>query len=183
MGLGSILGTIGKGILGLVPGGGTINTILDVAGKAAPILGGMAGARSAAKAKAGDQQRDLGTFNMQAPRYRLGTAGRAALGSAGPVTANWGGPGSGLRGQKVSFSGGASRVAANPELKRLSDEVMMRELQAQLAGDKTLPEPNFFDNLLGGAAAGTSLLGAFRGAGGSGKVGNEPIDRYQTRLY
>lgn len=49
MGLGGILKNIGQGLLGLVPGGGTINKVLDLASSAAPVLGGMASGRAAGK--------------------------------------------------------------------------------------------------------------------------------------
>src|SRR3990167_1107390 len=79
----SVLGKIGKGALGLVPGGGTITQALDIASDLGGVLG--AGAKSSADARRVDDvtganmgtlnnraQLDAGDFNMAAPGARAG---------------------------------------------------------------------------------------------------------------
>lgn len=116
-------------------------------------------------------------FAAAAPQQRLGNSVKASmLLNAKPQTVSWGGPGSGLNGQIPTFSGGPADALGNldPQTKELAQSILKNELVAQLkGGDSEMPYMKDFgktslsDKLLGGAALGTSIAGAF-GAGQGG---------------
>jgi hypothetical protein len=70
---------------------------------------------------------------LEAPGVRLDTSMRAShIKNAQPVTAKWGGPGSGLRGETVKFSGGyANPNYVDPRARQLADDVLLQELEQQ----------------------------------------------------
>ena len=133
MGLGSILGGIGKGILGLVPGGGTITSIMDMA---APILGGAA--KNQAQSGMNNAQLQLGRDRLlqdkfktdqSLPGQRLANSVAASkVANYNPVKFNWNGPGSGLRGEIPSFSGGwADPNIIGADTRQLASDVQHKD--------------------------------------------------------
>ena len=168
-------------------GKGILSGIAKFGGALAPILGGAAGSRADARSsEISDQFRrdlldqaatrgnfDMGMrareFGMKAPQYRIGTGARASLAMADPVKINWGGPGSGLRGEKASVTGGF--MQRDPRLRQLANSVMDGELQSQLSGKDNFtapemqgatpaPKTGFGDKALGWGAGITGILGA-----------------------
>src|SRR5438132_2201717 len=123
-------------------------------------------------------------FALTAPGTRLRDSTRASLTSNfTPTRVQWGGPGSGLRGELPQITGGASAGLANldPRTKSLADLVMSDELAGEQKGGMTggqgditmMPPPKLgaesgMDRLLGGAATGSSLLDAILGGGKNG---------------
>lgn len=71
--------------------------------------------------------------SLEAPGRRLGTSMLAShIRNDQPVSANWGGPGSGLRGGTVKFSGGyANPNYVDPRARELADDVLLQELEQQ----------------------------------------------------
>lgn len=107
--------------------------------------------------------------NEALPAERLNTGVRASrVASATPVSVDWGGPGSGLRGEMTHFNGGY----ANPNLvgadtRQQAQEVAHQMLLKQMQGPTgeapaltPLATEGVGDKILGGAALGTSILGA-----------------------
>lgn len=191
---GSILKLVGKGALAFGTGGASLAApgvgAGSMMGDLSDVLGG------AAKAGAENNlSRDKNTltreairlgrdkFAVDAPGTRMQTSLKAALQkNATPASVQWGGPGSGLRGEIPQFNGGIKSIYAgmqDPTHKKLLDQVMADELMQQQQGgvsgkglDTAMPEINktsLMDKILGGAAMGTSILGAImknRGGGG-----------------
>lgn len=178
--------------LGFVPGGNAVTSILDIASKFAPVLGGAAKGRAEGRqSEANDQilrdrlnqqgteagfdmDMEARRFGLLAPRTRMGTAARGSLAAAAPVKINFGGPGSGMRGQQTKVTGGF--MERDPRLKQLADSVMDHELQAQLSGKDNItaprmpmatpaPKPGFIDKALGIGSFATGILGALSGFG------------------
>lgn len=166
---------------------GSLSKYFDIANKVAPILGGAAKGRAEGKqtdfldssaadranaditGKNFDMAQRAREFSMTAPRTRLGTASRGAMAAAGPVKANWGGPGSGMNGQSLHFTGGF--MADDPRMREMGNSVMDQELQAQLSGKDNIeapvipdatpaPESSFGDKALGVGSTVASILGA-----------------------
>lgn len=122
---------------------------------------------------------------LAAPGARLGTSMRASmLNNFQPTKVNWGGPGSGLRGEIPTFSGGAAAGLANldPRTKSLSDRVMLDELLGQMRGGlsgggmdtqvdalPSIGKSSTADKVLGGASTAAGVLGALgkNAAGGN----------------
>lgn len=121
---------------------------------------------------------------LKAPGTRLSTALQAALTKAPMERAqlHWGGPGSGLRGEVPTWTGGAfdSLKAAreNPTVSKLSDQILQDELLGQMNGGPSggnqdldmgsasdVGEESTGDKVLGGASLTTSLLGALKKSG------------------
>lgn len=164
----------GGGILG------TLGKIGGIAERAAPILGGAA-ANQAASRRAdaqADYLRDRSALEsyatgLRAPGTRLATGMNASrILNHQPVTAAWGGPGSGLKGGTVKFSGGSANPnLVDPRTKTLADDIMAQQLEQQLAGGGINrggpPQPaprrdeNFAEQILGGAGLGAGILGIF----------------------
>lgn len=186
MGFGSILKSIGKPLLGLLPGGGTLTSIMDAAGTLSPVLGGAA--KNAQNENALNYRNDLYGWGQQedaalardkfattAPNQRISNAARSSiLDRYTTPTVNWAGPGSGLKGQIPTRSGGVSGAMANPDpqLKQLLQRVMTDSLNDQVLGGSTgqgkdrylapMPKPrnSTMDKILGGLSFGSSILGA-----------------------
>lgn len=171
--------------------------ILSMAGKIAPVLGGAAKGRAEGRSGEISDQLwrdrlnldatranndgtksafDMGMrareFGLTAPRYRMGNVTRGSLMAAGPMKVNWGGPGSGMRGEQTKVTGGF--MERDPRMKMMGDAVMDRELQAQLGGEDKVtaptmdrasmatpaPKPSFGDKALGWGAGAAGILGA-----------------------
>lgn len=169
---GAILSAI-PAIAGFLKGGGG-KKILDVAGAVSPLLGGASKGANDSLQNQTNNTLNYADHNLRAPRTRLGTGARAALGSAGPVSLNWGGPGSGLRGEKVSMSGGYKDALADPRMKQLSDSVMMQTMRDQLAGPLQMPTAGKGGKALGAASLISSLLGGVRTALGGADDERDP---------
>lgn len=150
---------------------------------AADVLGGAA--RSASQNNAINDANAVNLYNSQesnqlardrfaldAPGTRMGQSAKASiLSRVKPTTINWGGPGSGVRGQTPTTSGGFRDALQNmdPAVGQLADEVMQQNLANQRANRDgvTVTPPQIGrssagDRLLGGAALGTSILGLLR---------------------
>lgn len=182
--LGSILGVIGAPFTGgasLALGG-----LSDVLGGAAKSDTGQA--NESDKLKLALQQALLNSkkFATSAPAERLATGERAALAkTATPASVQWGGPGSGLRGEVPTYSGGIKSIyAANqdPTMKALSQRTLEDSLMAQLNGGPTgknqdvdlgsaadVGEGSMGGDILGGLGLGTSIASVLAKAGIFGK--------------
>lgn len=136
-------------------------------------------------------------FATDAPGERLATGERAALANAAePAQVHWGGPGSGLRGEVPTYTGGIKSVyKANqdPEMRQLSQQVLHDSLVAQMKGgadpggsgvpgtDMSLGsaanvgEGSGAGDVLGGIGLGSGVLAALQKAGVFGK-GPTPQD-------
>jgi hypothetical protein len=174
IGTGANAASAASGIGGWV---GKAGSILD---KAEPILGNMA--KSGAEA---NRSRDVlmpsaensklarDKFALEAPGARMGQSLKASILAHGrPTSVEWGGPGSGLRGEIPHFSGGVSGAWADldPRARQLGDSILTSNLQNQLAGkDAETPyldkigSTSTMDKIIGGVSTGTSIL---RGLGG-----------------
>lgn len=192
MGIGSILGSIGSIAAAPFTGGTSLAWlpgVLAAGGGLADTLGGAAGSAQKqnntsdtlklALAQAG-LNRDK--FALEAPGARLSTGSsaalKAALANAGPSKINWGGPGSGLRGEIPTTSGGfhdaIGNLKNNPNYMSLLDLVGKDSLEAEKrggasGGNKDAAQPSIldgvgessgFDKALGAGAFGSSILGA-----------------------
>lgn len=178
MGFGKMLGGIGKGLLGLIPGGGTITSILDMAeGLAAP-LGKAAGGRAEGQQAGFNNELAAANVNAGAPAQRMSNMSRAMLAGAPPAKFNWGGPGSVARGEGMpSFSGGSRH--RDPRMSQLASSIMDQEINNQMTGDDLVspPKSGMVDKALGAGAFGSSILGGIgailnkRKAGGANPLG------------
>jgi hypothetical protein len=148
--------------------------------KAAPILGGMAKAGAEANANRDrilpsmeGAQLSRDKFALEAPTTRMDQSMRAsAIKNAAPVAVNWGGPGSGLRGQVPSFTGGYQGALANldPQTRQLAETILQKDLQDQLAGtdDDTkwldqFGKTSTKDKIVGGLATGANIYSGITG--------------------
>lgn len=189
MGFGSILGGIGKGLLGLIPGGGTISAAMDMA---SPILGGAAKSQSAAgmnnaqlQLQRDRLQQDKFKTDQSLPGQRLSNSVAASkVANYSPVTMNWGGPGSGLRGEIPKFSGGwANPNIIGQDTRSLAADIQHKALMDQLGGVVS-PEikggpvkEGVGSKILGGLALGSSILGGLGRIRNPGNtMGYEPND-------
>lgn len=81
---------------------------------------------------------DAKKFATEAPGERLSTGQRGALANAAtPAEVHWGGPGSGLRGEVPTWTGGIKsiyRANQDPEMRQLSQQVLHDSLVAQMTG-------------------------------------------------
>lgn len=182
-------GTSLLGLAGMAPKViGGIQKAADIAGAVAPVLGGAAkGKQQVQTDKVNSSGNDLAAanFNAAAPGRRLNTGANAALASAGPATAQWGGKGSGLRGQTLKFSGGANAAAGDPRLKQLADQVMAGQIEEQMGGAKMVApqvagqSSSVGDKILGGSSFVASILAALGQNGLENKrrqQGGQPMD-------
>ena len=206
MGFWGTLGKVGLGALGVVgapyTGGaslGLTGKVLSGIGKAAPILAGASG--SAAKGKREDENSQLSRdalelrkyeMDQAAPGKRLTDSTRASMvKNATPVTSKWGGPGSGLRGETVKYSGGyANPDLIDPRSKQLADSMLTNSLQQQLSGAAAPdiagpPKSSVGDKILGGVGLGGSILGAILPSitGGASQPGAMPTGTAEDDPY
>jgi hypothetical protein len=150
--------------------------ILGGAQAIAPILGGMAsGAQAGNTAEnQGRLARDraaLERYELQAklPGINMSQAFRGGMiANRQPTEASWGGPGSGLRGETVQFSGGFSNPALyEGTTRQVAEDAQAQALERQLARGSDVPEVTPWQdqgagsNILGGAAIASSILGGF----------------------
>lgn len=111
-------------------------------------------------------------FALEAPTARLNQSMKAALmANMAPSHTTWAGPGSGLRGEVPTMTGGMDSAIpmARDAVKPLTDEVLRRNLQDQMAGkDSQDPYMAQFgkssvgDKMLGWASSGLGILNAFQ---------------------
>lgn len=158
----------------------------------APILGGMSKAGVDANAARDrnailkEQMRlNRDRFATDAPDRRLSTSTRASiLSNFKPTSVEWGGPGSGERGEVPKISGGLSDSIANldPQTKALVQQILKDELAQQMRGGETgggqdravdlgsdFGKSSTGDKIVGGASTAANLLGAVPNLGkGSG---------------
>lgn len=166
--------------------GGTMSTILRGSQAASSILGNMAdrNQRQQQSQDEMDYRRQQDEINnayrreqlrLQEPGIHMGNIQRAHLMQAGPVQAHWNGPGSGLRGETVRFSGGFNEPQT-PEVQAAMSQLTQQELERLLHPDAdtntglqtpTTPQrrTSTWDRIIGGAAVGTSILGSLYNGG------------------
>lgn len=214
MSLGSILKNVGKFALPAVglaaapfTGGASLLSMLGLSGGAASAIGAGASALAPVlgsaskdanntnlindknKMDAWKSQEDASLnrdkFATTAPGTRLDTSYKASImDRLKPSSIEWGGPGSGLKGQLPVFKGGLKEAMSDlsPETHSLSQQVMKDMLASQMEGGSTggrkdsymAPQPvmgksSTGDKLLGGSALVTSILGALNKARVPGK--------------
>ncbi len=145
---------------GAAAGASSTPSILNIAKNLAPVLGGAASAQAGANQVQNQQQLQDANFNLNAPKTRLATAIKSALALAGPETFKFNGPGSGLKGNAVTNTGGY-QTPLPADVKNLAQTT----INQQVAGANAPPlAPNnggLGNDLLGGASLGAALLGAF----------------------
>jgi hypothetical protein len=139
----------------------------NVAQNAGTILGGAAAARAQGQDANTRAMLERERLRQAAPGRILGDVKRASGLAAGPVKAAFGAEGSGYggKGQRISFQGGVNegltperRAALQPAI----DAQISELLNPRLDQDEFTPARSTWqDKLLGGAALGTGLLGAF----------------------
>lgn len=177
-GLGTILtaGAASPALAATLGIGGGTSALLGAGAEAlSPILAKAAANQSQSKITQNTQNatRDrmaLDRFkeNEALPGQRLNTGVRASrVASATPVSVDWKGPGSGLRGEVTHFTGGF----ANPNLvsgdtkqqaQDVAHQMLLKEMQGptgEAPALTPLATEGTGDKILGGAALGTSLLG------------------------
>lgn len=209
MGIGSILGAIGSVAAAPFTGGTSLAWLPGVIGAGGALADTLGGA-----AKAGQTQNNTSDmlklalantglnrdkFALEAPGTRLSTGSsaalKAALATAGPTKINWGGPGSGLRGEIPTTSGGVhdaiGNLKNNPDYMNLlktvgSDELAAEKRGGASGGNADAAQPSILngvgqssgaDKALGFGAFGSSILaalgkaGVLPGGGGSNMFG------------
>lgn len=193
---GSILKLVGKGALAVGTGGASLAApgvgAGSMIGDVADVLGGAskAGAANNVQQDRNTLEREnirLGRdrFAAAVPGTRMDNSIKAALAkNATPASVQWGGPGSGLKGQIPQFSGGIKSIypaLKDPSTSGLMDQVLHDELMAQQQGgvsgggkDTAMPAINqssAMDKVLGGGSLAASILAAImknKGGGGGG---------------
>lgn len=201
---GSILKLVGKGALAFGTGGASLAApgvgASSMVGDVADVLGGAskAGAQNNILQDRNTLDREsirLGRdrFATAAPEQRMSNSIRAALAkNATPSSVQWGGPGSGLKGQLPQFSGGIKSIYGGlqePDTKNLMDTVLHDQLMAQQQGgisgggkDTAMPNINqssVLDKIIGGGSLATSILAAIlknKGGNPSGATGGDAGD-------
>lgn len=105
-------------------------------------------------------------INESLPGDRLSTSVRASrVRNAEPVQFQWGGPGSGLRGELPQFTGGhANPNAIDPRTRTQADDVLDQMIRAQMGRTEApqVSQPGRDSRggrILGGLALGSSILG------------------------
>lgn len=193
MGFGGFLKGLGKGILkvapiaaSFIPGvGGAVGAlsktgkILRGAANLAPVLGGAAKSANSSQTVQNSEQLQRDKLAMEkfklgleAPGTRLNQSIAASkTKNFTPVTSHWGGPGSGMRGDHTTFSGGyANPDMISPETKAQADDILHQNLTSQLQHGADLPTvtpagKSKVGGVLGAGALGASILGAFKKPG------------------
>lgn len=181
----SILGKIAKPVIGLLPGGGTLTSAMDLAGDIGSVAGGMAGGRaqgrkdefSANLQQAQVQDKALmdragldlerRSFANKAPDQKMSQIMRGNILSSLMKQPGPQGP-AGL--PSFNFSG-MNRSMLGPETGQGSDFMAKDALQRLMAGEKFAdvpmqdfskmqPKAGFLDKLLSTVGMGGSILGA-----------------------
>ncbi len=152
---------VGSGV-GAGTGLGTYGTILKTAQTLAPILGGAAKSQADAGRLQDKTALDYANENALLPAERLRAATHAGfVNTATPFSLKFNGPGSGMKGNAFTASGGIDPSKLPQSVRDLSNSVMQDELSQQLNGPLT-PHAGtgVGNNVLGGAATGAGILGA-----------------------
>lgn len=170
---------------------GGLSDVFGGAAKSDVAQSNNAGALKLALARLG---LDTKKFATTAPAARLATGQRAALANAAsPAEVHWGGPGSGLRGEVPTYTGGIKSIyKANqdPEMRQLSQQTLHDSLVAQMKGGADpnglgvpgsdmdmgsaahVGEGSTGGDILGGLSLGTSIASILKRAGVFGGGGN-----------
>lgn len=170
MGFGSWMKLIGGGAAAPFTGGATLPIALSGLGE---VAGNAAGASEKSRQNDNATALQYAKFNLDAPRSRARTALDAALAqNYTPRSVKWNGPGSGLRGEMPTYSGGFSDAL----MKAKQDPMMAALLGDVVAGRSgqgtTVPridpkKSSKLDKILGAVGLGASIGGAiYKGAGG-----------------
>lgn len=116
--------------------------------------------------------------NEALPGSRLSTSVQASrVKNQSPVKFEWGGPGSGLRGETARFTGGhANPDLIDPRTRQQADDVLNQMIQAQMGRKEApqisaMPKEGRGSRILGGLALGSSILGGIGALGGRGGPG------------
>lgn len=170
--------TIGTGMVpgvaggtGITTGGGSMSILSNVLGKVkglSQVFGGASKDQATSKALQARNQLDWERLNLAAPGIKAQSAlGAAMAQNYKPRTLNWNGPGSGLRGETPSYSGGSTAALSDA----MKDPILMKLMEDVKNGRGGVPNPygpggagheSTLDKILGGTAFGTSVLGALR---------------------
>lgn len=128
-------------------------------------------------------------INEGLPGDRLSTSVRASrVRNAEPVQFQWGGPGSGARGELPQFTGGhANPNAIDPRTRTQADDVLNQMIQAQMGRTEApqISQPGRDSrggSILGGLALGSSILGGVDALRGRGRGQPQPPD-YADQQY
>lgn len=148
-------------------GGSALGGLVSGRGMSAlgSILGGAAAGRQQQQNTEVDQSARLAALGLQAPAARLQTGLRASLAeNFTPQTLSWGGPGSGLRGEMPTYSGGLPAAMGQTQQDPMIQRLIEIAKQGQTPEEFRRPAPSGADRALGAAATGTSLLGGILSA-------------------
>lgn len=167
-----------------------LNTILGAAG---PLLAGPTGGASmllpalssvlggAAKGSADTNTAQAGAklanqkLNIDTPTLKARRALAAGMAkNYSPQTVQWGGPGSGLKGQLPTFSGGVDSALPAAMNDPMVMELMNNVMMGKDASYKDPTKSSILDKILGGAGLATSILGTFSGLGANKLPGQLP---------
>lgn len=190
--------------MGAASAAGGSTSILDTIFKAAPALSDIFSKAAGSDIK---QSNDSDAIKLAllnaginakklavgAPGQRLATGERAALAKvATPASVSWGGPGSGLRGEVPTYSGGIKSIYdanQDPQMKQLHDQVLSDSLMGEMKGGATggnddaslgsaanVGQGSTAGDVLGGLGMGTSITAALAKLGifGKGPTPNMP---------
>lgn len=147
-----------------------------------------------------DRKLNQAKFAESAPGTRLSTALRSSIAGGGfkPTSVSWGGPGSGLRGELPTYSGGIrdalNTASANPQVKELGNTITADELARQKTGGATggnqdmsvgtaanVGQSSILEKVLGAGGLGSSLASALKNGGGNG--GSFDLDKLLSKLF
>lgn len=173
MGFGSWVKMIGGGVAAPFTGGATLPLALQGLGE---VAGGAAGASEKSRQHENATALDYARFNQNAPKVRARTALDAALAqNYTPRTFHWNGPGSGLRGEVPTYSGGFSdammKAKQDPMMAALLNDVIAGRSGKGTTIERYDPKKSsLLDKILGGIGLGSSTAGAIMGAGRGGKT-------------
>lgn len=137
-----------------------------IGGKVAPVLGQAA--KGMADSQQANNQQSLANanYNLNAPAKRLSTGIQASIAkNAKPVQAQWGGPGSGLRGESVHFNNAPGPDLIDDSARKLAQGTLEDQLAAQMTGSERPQDPGKTSGAagaLGGASLFASILAALR---------------------
>lgn len=184
----------GGASLALTGGADALSSLSDVFGKAAKSDTDQRNTADTLKLALARLGLDTKKFATTAPAARLATGQRAALANAAsPAEVHWGGPGSGLRGEVPTYTGGIKSIyGANqdPEMRQLSQQTLHDSLVAQMQGGadpggKGVPgtdtslmgaedvgKGSTGGDVLGGLSLGASVADVLKRAGVFGGNGN-----------
>ena len=178
-------GMVAPGVTGALAGGGsaaglagTAGTILKGAQALQPVLGGMADAGAKANQLRDSQIPAMSNaalardkFNLEQPSTLMSQSVKASLlKNAAPVSAQWAGPGSGLRGQTVNFTGGVSDAlkALPGDTSGMAQTILDRNKTAAAAPPTADPYLSQYgkesakDKIVGGVSLGSSILSGLK---------------------